>query len=50
MCGFFTAVTGLVSKESMRKAVEDTVPPGTEELNLKAFDVGYEYGLQVLGK
>ncbi len=50
MCGFFAAVTGLVSKEAMRKAVEDTVPAGTEELNLKAFDVGYEYGLQFANK
>ncbi len=50
MCGFFTAVTGLISRDAMRKAVEDTVPSGTEELNLKAFDVGYEYGQQVLGK
>ncbi|MCD6117177.1 2-oxoacid:acceptor oxidoreductase family protein, partial [bacterium] len=44
MAGFFTAVTGLIKKEAMRKAVEDSVPPGTEELNLKAFDRGWEWG------
>ena len=46
MVGFFTAVTGLISKEAMRKAVETSVPKGTEELNLKAFDRGYEWGMK----
>jgi len=41
--GFFTAVTKLVSREAMRKAVENTVPKGTIELNLKAFDEGFNY-------
>ena len=27
----------------MREAVKASVPPGTEELNLKAFDQGLEY-------
>ena len=43
MLGFFTAVTQLVSREQMREAVKGSVPPGTEELNLKAFDAGCEY-------
>jgi 2-oxoglutarate ferredoxin oxidoreductase subunit gamma len=43
MIGFFTAVTGLVPREAMRNAVEKSVPEGTEELNLKAFDAGYAY-------
>ena len=45
MAGFFAAVTGLVSKDAMRKAVETSVPKGTEGLNLLAFEKGYEYGL-----
>src|SRR4030042_6966556 len=40
MAGFFTAVTGLVSKNAMRKALESTVPKGTEGLNLAAFEKG----------
>ncbi len=44
MAGFFTAVTGLIGRDAMRKSVENTVPKGTEELNLKAFDRGYEWG------
>ncbi len=46
MCGFLTAVTEVVSPEAMKKAIETSVPPGTEEMNLKAFEVGYNYGLE----
>jgi 2-oxoglutarate ferredoxin oxidoreductase subunit gamma len=45
MAGFFTAVTGLVTKNAMRKAIETSVPKGTEPLNLKAFEKGFEWGL-----
>jgi 2-oxoglutarate ferredoxin oxidoreductase subunit gamma len=45
MVGFFTAVTKLLSAESVHKAVADSVPATFRELNLKAFDKGYEYGL-----
>lgn len=50
MAGFFTAVTGLIAKDAMRKSVETTVPKGTEALNLKAFDKGYEWGLTQVEK
>ena len=43
MMGFFAAVTGIVTREEFRDAVKASVPPGTEDLNLKAFDAGYEY-------
>lgn len=43
MVGFFTAVTGLVPPEAMRQAVERSVPAGTQELNLAAFDRGLAY-------
>jgi len=43
MLGFFTAVTGIVKREQMREAVKASVPAGTEELNLKAFDAGLAY-------
>jgi 2-oxoglutarate ferredoxin oxidoreductase subunit gamma len=43
MVGFFTAVTGVLPREVMREAVAASVPAGTEELNLKAFDRGYEH-------
>lgn len=48
MVGFFSAVTGIIDADAMRKAVEASVPPGTEKLNLSAFDQGYEYGKKQL--
>jgi 2-oxoglutarate ferredoxin oxidoreductase subunit gamma len=44
MVGFFTAVTNLLDADAVRQAVADSVPPHFRELNVKAFDKGYEYG------
>ena len=44
MVGFFAAVTGLTKKESLRDAVGASVPESFKDLNLAAFDKGYEYG------
>ena len=49
MLGFFTAITGIVSLEAMKKSVLASVPQSTEELNLKAIERGYAYGLEKLG-
>lgn len=46
MVGFFGAVTELVEKDALRQAVESSVPDGTQELNLKAFDIGWDNGAQ----
>ncbi len=48
MVGFFGAITGIFTKESLRNAVEDSVPAAFRELNDRAFDTGYEYGLKHL--
>lgn len=48
MVGFFGAVSGLLKPESLRDAIADSVPKAFVELNLKAFDKGYEYGLKIL--
>jgi 2-oxoglutarate ferredoxin oxidoreductase subunit gamma len=48
MMGFFTAVTKIVSAEAMKKALPGLVPERFLDLNIKAFDKGYEYGLKVL--
>ena len=50
MVGFFTGVSKLVPREAMRDAVEHSVPPGTEELNLAAFDKGFEWAEKVLAQ
>jgi 2-oxoglutarate ferredoxin oxidoreductase subunit gamma len=44
MVGFFAAVTRLLSADAVRKAVADSVPPAFRELNLKAFEKGFDYG------
>ncbi len=48
MLGFFAAISKIVTVDAMRKAVEASVPRGTTDLNLKAFNKGYEYGLSLL--
>jgi 2-oxoglutarate ferredoxin oxidoreductase subunit gamma len=50
MVGFFGAVTGLLDRESLRRAVADSVPPAFQDLNLRAFDKGYQYGSELLVK
>jgi 2-oxoglutarate ferredoxin oxidoreductase subunit gamma len=44
MVGYFAAVTKILTPEAVRKAVQDSVPKGTIDLNLKAFDRGFEWG------
>lgn len=48
MVGFFAAVTQLLEADAVRKAVADSVPASFRDLNLKAFDKGYEYGTSAL--
>jgi 2-oxoglutarate ferredoxin oxidoreductase subunit gamma len=45
MVGFFTAVAQLLEKDAVSKAVSDSVPASFRDLNLKAFEKGFEYGL-----
>jgi 2-oxoglutarate ferredoxin oxidoreductase subunit gamma len=47
MAGVFTAATGIVSPDAMRRAIRESVPGGTEELNLAAFERGLEIGLSM---
>lgn len=49
LVGFFTAVANLLSAEAGRKAVSESVPPGTQALNLAAFEKGYACGLAQAG-
>lgn len=48
MLGALTAITNIVKPEAMKKAVLRNVPKGTEELNIMAFEKGYDYGKQLL--
>lgn len=44
LLGFLAAVSDFVSLEALRKSVLATVPKGTGEFNIKAFETGYKYG------
>ncbi len=47
MLGFVASVTDIASPEAIKKAVLDSVPKGTEELNERAFEVGFQYAQDV---
>jgi len=44
--GFLAAMSKVVSSEALKQAVLDSIPTGTESLNMKAFDLGYKYGIE----
>jgi len=48
MLGFFTAITKAVTPEAMKKALPGLVPKRFLELNIRAFERGYDYGLEQL--
>jgi len=48
MMGFFTAVTKTVTPEAMKNALPGLVPDRFLDLNIRAFQKGYDYGLKVL--
>jgi 2-oxoglutarate ferredoxin oxidoreductase subunit gamma len=43
MLGFVTAVVDFLDVDAVRQAIESSVPAGTGELNLKAFEGGHAY-------
>lgn len=43
MLGFFTKVTGIVSLKGMKEVVSESVPNKFVDLNLNAFERGYNY-------
>lgn len=50
MLGFFTAITQVASPEAMKKALPGMVPSRFLDLNINAFDKGYEYGKKILAE
>ncbi len=50
MIGFFTAITKVVSPEAMKKAIPGAVPGRFIDINIEAFDRGYNFGLEQLEK
>jgi 2-oxoglutarate ferredoxin oxidoreductase subunit gamma len=50
MVGFLVSITGVVTADAARQAVADSVPARFRELNLTAFNRGYEFGVELLTK
>jgi 2-oxoglutarate ferredoxin oxidoreductase subunit gamma len=48
MIGFITAITNVVTREAAIQSVTQSVPKGTEDANIKAFEKGFDYGLALL--
>jgi len=41
--GFLCGATGIASPDALRSAISASVPPGTQALNLRAFEAGYNH-------
>ncbi len=50
MLGAFVAVTSALDEKAVKESIKANIPKGTEELNLTAFEKGYEYGKNLLTK
>jgi 2-oxoglutarate ferredoxin oxidoreductase subunit gamma len=50
MLGFFTAISGMIAPDAMKKSIRSSTPGGFEELNIKAFERGYDSGLSKINK
>ena len=48
MLGFLSGITELVSQDALKKAIADSVPKPTIQLNLKAFDRGRQHAKSLL--
>jgi 2-oxoglutarate ferredoxin oxidoreductase subunit gamma len=47
MIGAFVAITDLLDENAVKESVKENIPKGTEELNLAAFEKGFEYGKSI---
>jgi 2-oxoglutarate ferredoxin oxidoreductase subunit gamma len=48
MLGFFSALTGFVEDQSLRKAISESVPKPTIDLNIRAYEKGRNHALAIL--
>jgi Pyruvate/2-oxoacid:ferredoxin oxidoreductase gamma subunit len=48
MVGAFTSIYKLLDKEAVKESVVDSVPKKFTDLNIKAFEKGYEAGENAL--
>jgi 2-oxoglutarate ferredoxin oxidoreductase subunit gamma len=50
MLGAVAALGGVVTYDAMKESVLASIPQGTEDLNISAFDKGYQYGQSILAQ
>ena len=48
--GLLNEIVGLVSYESLTQTIRESVPPGTEDLNIRAFEKGMQLGKEALAE
>jgi 2-oxoglutarate ferredoxin oxidoreductase subunit gamma len=48
MLGFFSALTGFVDDQSLRRAISESVPKPTIDLNIRAYEKGRSHALAIL--
>ena len=46
MLGFLAAISDIASYEALKNSILDSIPKGTESFNMKAFELGYNYGVE----
>jgi len=46
MLGFLAATSDVIPVEAIRDSVLSSIPAGTESVNTKAFELGYNYGIE----
>ena len=50
MLGFFSGITNIISKQAMVQSIRTSVKKAFLEINLKAFERGYEYASEISGE
>jgi 2-oxoglutarate ferredoxin oxidoreductase subunit gamma len=50
MLGFLAAISDVVSYDALKDAILDSIPAGTEGFNMKAYELGHNYGVEHGGK
>jgi len=48
MLGAFAAIINVLDKDTIKESIKANIPKGTEEVNLTAFEKGYEYAKNIL--
>ena len=48
MLGAFVAITSVLNVDALKESVKANIPKGTEELNLSAFQKGYDFGKKLV--